>query len=88
MIIAIFMLFRQTKKQEQPELVKDDAYYRKHPKIMRVWLVEITSTDGEIQKFYVSAMTQFDAYEKADGYKYWLADERLKNKLSTFRLMP
>ena len=82
------MLFRETKKQEQPELVKDDAYYRKHPKIMRVWLVEITSTDGEIQKFYVSGMTKFDAYEKADGYSYWLADERLKNKLSTFRLMP
>ena len=82
------MLFRETKKQEQPKLVKDDAYYRKHPKIMRLWLVEITSTDGEVQKFYVSAMNQFDAYEKADSYKYWLANERLKNKLSTFRLMP
>jgi hypothetical protein len=82
------MLFRQTKKQEQPELVKDDAFYRKHPKIMRLWLVEITLTSGEIQKFYVSGMTKFDAYEKADGYSYWLADERLKNKLSTFRLMP
>ena len=55
---------------------------------MRVWLVEIASTDGEVHKFYVSAMTQFDAYEKADGYKYWLNDEKLKNKLSTFRLMP
>jgi len=82
------MLFRQTKKQEQSELIKDDAFYRKHPKIMRVWLVEITLTSGEIQKFYVSGMTKFDAYEKADGYSYWLADERLKNKLSTFRLMP
>ena len=82
------MLFRQTKKQEQPELICDDAFYRKHPKIMRVWLVEITSTDGEILQFYVSGTTQFDAYEKADGYSYWLADERLKNKLSTFRLMP
>ena len=82
------MLFRQTKKQEQSELIKDDAFYRKHPKIMRVWLVEITLTSGEIQKFYVNGMTQFDAFEKADGYSYWLADERLKNKLSTFRLMP
>jgi len=82
------MLFRQTKKQEQSELVKDDAFYRKHPKIMRLWLVEITLTSGEIQKFYVSGMTKFDAYEKADGYSYWTADERLKNKLSTFRLMP
>ena len=82
------MLFRQTKKQEQSELIKDDAFYRKHPKIMRVWLVEITSTDGEIQRFYVSGTTQFDAYEKADGYKYWLANEKLKNNLSIFRLMP
>jgi hypothetical protein len=82
------MLFRQTKKQEQPELVKNDDFYRKHPKIMRLWLVEITSTDGEVHKFYVSATTKFDAYEKADGYSFWTADVRLKNKLSTFRLMP
>ena len=82
------MLFRQTKKQEQPELIKDDAFYKKHPKIMRLWLVEITSTDSEIQKFYVSAITKFDAYEKADSYSFWTADEKLKNKLSTFRLMP
>jgi hypothetical protein len=82
------MLFRQTKKQEQSELIKDDAFYRKHPKIMRVWLVEITLTSGEIQKFYVSGMTQFDAYEKADAYSYWVTNEKLKNNLSTFRLMP
>lgn len=82
------MLFRQTKKQEQSELTLDDAFYRKHSKIMRVWLVEITLTSGEILRFYVSGMTQFDAYEKADGYKYWLANEKLKNNLSKFRLMP
>jgi hypothetical protein len=82
------MLFRQTKKQEQSELIKDDAFYRKHPKIMRLWLVEITSTDSEVLQFYVSGMTQFDAYEKADGYSYWMTNEKLKNKLSTFRLMP
>lgn len=88
MIIAISMLFRQTKKQEESELVKDDAFYRKHPKIMRLWLVEITSTDGEILQFYVSGMTQFDAYEKADAYSYWLGNDKLKNKLKMFRLMP
>jgi hypothetical protein len=82
------MLFRQTKKQEQPELRRDDAFYRKHPNIMRLWLVEITLTSGEIQKFYVSGMTKFDAYEKADSYSYWSANEKLKNNLSTFRLMP
>jgi len=88
LIIAISMLFRQTKKQEESELVKDDAFYRKHPKIMRLWLVEITSTDGEILQFYVSGMTQFDAYEKADAYSYWLGNDKLKNKLKMFRLMP
>jgi hypothetical protein len=82
------MLFRQTKKQEQPELIRNDAFYRKHPNIMRLWLVEITLTSGEIQKFYVSGMTQFDAYEKADAYSYWVTNEKLKNNLSTFRLMP
>ena len=82
------MLFRKTEKQEQPELIRDDEFYRKHPEIMRLWLVEITSTDGEILQFYVSALTQFDAYEKADSYVYWLENEKLKNKLKTFRLMP
>jgi len=58
-----------------------------HPRIARYWLVEITSTDGEILQFYVSGLTKFDAYEKADGYVYWLENEKLKNKLKTFRLM-
>lgn len=83
------MLFRETKKQEQPKSeVRDDAFYRKHPKVGRYWLVEITSTDGEILQFYVNALTQFDAYEKADGYVYWLENEKLRNILKTFRLMP
>jgi hypothetical protein len=82
------MLFRQTKKQEQPELRLDDAFYRKHPKIMRLWLLDITLTSGEVLKFYVSGMTQFDVYEKADAYTYWVTNEKLKNKLKDFRLMP
>ncbi|MFA5207308.1 MAG: hypothetical protein WC428_01495 [Candidatus Paceibacterota bacterium] len=55
---------------------------------MKYWLVEITLTGGEIQKFYVSAETRFFAEEKAYEYTYWMANEKLKNKLSTFRLMP
>jgi hypothetical protein len=55
---------------------------------MRYWLVEITLTSGEILQFYVKALTQFDAYEKAEGYTYWVSNEKLKNKLKTFRLMP
>ena len=83
------MLYRQPSSKEQPELdVRDDAFYRKHSSIARYWLVEITSTDGEILQFYVSGLTKFDAYEKADSYVYWLENEKLKNKLKTFRLMP
>lgn len=83
------MLYRQPSSKKQPELeVRDDEFYRKHPNIARYWLVEITSTDGEILQFYVSGLTKFDAYEKADSYVYWLENEKLKNKLKTFRLMP
>lgn len=55
---------------------------------MKYWLVEFTLTSGEILSFYVKALTQFDAYEKADNYTYWLDNEKLRSKLSTFRLMP
>jgi hypothetical protein len=55
---------------------------------MRLWLLDITLTSGEVLKFYVSGMTQFDAYEKADAYTYWVTNEKLKNKLKDFRLMP
>jgi hypothetical protein len=83
------MLYRQPSSKKQPELeVRDDEFYRKHSNIVRYWLVEITSTDDEILQFYVSGLTKFDAYEKADNYVYWLENEKLKNKLKTFRLMP
>lgn len=80
------MLFRQTSSKKQ--LVVKKLSPEEQAKIINYWLVEITSTDGEILKFYVSGLTQFDANEKAESYTYWLANERLKNKLSTFRLMP
>ena len=35
---------------------------------LKLWLVEITSTDGEGLQFYVSARNQFEANQKADGY--------------------
>ena len=73
------MLFRQKSSKKQP--------VAKKPKGMRYWLVEITLTSGEILQFYVKALTEFDAYEKADGYTYWVSNEKLKNKLK-FRLMP
>ena len=80
------MLFR--KKESKKQLVEKQLSPEEKAKIIIYWLVEITSTDGEIQKFYVSGLTKFDAQEKAESYSYWTANERLKNKLSTFRLMP
>jgi hypothetical protein len=78
------MLFRQTSSKKQLVLKKKKI----DEKVFRYWLVEFTLTSGEVLLFYVNGLTQFDAYEKADGYKYWIANEKLKNKLSTFRLMP
>jgi len=76
------MLYRQTSSKKQPvEKPNANAVGK------RYWLVEITSTDGEILKFYVSGLTKFDAEEKALGYSYWLGNEKLKSKLKTFRLM-
>jgi hypothetical protein len=65
---------------------EDQPVQRKKP--MKYWLVEITLTSGEILEFYVSGLTKFDADEKALGYQYWMTNEKLKSKLSKFRLMP
>jgi len=82
------MKYRETKKQEERKIVLDDDFYKKHPKVMRLWLVELSLTSGKSTQFYVMARTQFEAYEKADSYKFWLSDGKLRDKLSTFRLMP
>ena len=80
------MLFRQTSSKKQPVAKKLSP--EEQAKIINYWLVEITLTSGEILKFYVSAQTLFFAEEKAHEYACWMTDEKLKNKLSTFRLMP
>lgn len=54
---------------------------------MKYWLVEFTLTSGEVLNFYIKARTQFDAYEKADGYRFWVDDEKLKDNLRKFKLM-
>jgi len=54
---------------------------------MKYWLVEFTLTSGEVLEFYIKARTQFDAYEKADGYRFWTKDEKLLDNLRTFKLM-
>jgi hypothetical protein len=55
---------------------------------IRYWLVEITLTSGEILEFYVKAINQFEANEKADGYTELAQNGALKNYLKQFRLMP
>ncbi len=55
---------------------------------MRYWLVEITLTSGEILEFYVKAINQFEANEKADSYAVLVENDKLKNYLKKFRLMP
>lgn len=71
------MKMEKTKKQEEQP--------------MRYWLVEITLTSGEGLQFYVSAINQFEAYKKAEGYAE-IADgnETLKEyyKGLGFRLLP
>lgn len=70
------MIMRNQKKAKAP---------KKLP--MKYWVVELTSTDGDVRTFYVKARTQFDAYQKADGYQFWMENPVLKSKL-TFKLMP
>ena len=82
------MKYREIKKQEETKIVHDDDFYKKHPKVTRLWLVEISLTSGKSTQFYVTAKTQFDAYEKADGYVFWLENEKLRNELKNFRLRP
>jgi hypothetical protein len=74
------MKYRETQKQEQPKPQK--------PQGSRLWLVEISLTSGKSIQFYVKAKTQFDAYEKADGYMCWLGDNKLSECLKVFRLRP
>jgi hypothetical protein len=80
------MLYRNPKPQQEPKPKRLSP--EEEDKIFKYWLVEFTLTSGEILQFYVSGKTLFIAQEKTLGYEYWIADEKLKNKLKTFRLMP
>lgn len=55
---------------------------------IKYWLVEITLTSGEILDFYVKAINQFEANEKADDYAVLAENKSLKNCYKQFRLMP
>ena len=54
---------------------------------MKYWLVEFTLTSGEILTFYIGAINQFEAYKKADDYRFFVENETLKSKLK-FSLLP
>lgn len=82
------MKYRETRKQEESTPISKDEFHRKHPKILRYWLVEISLTSGKSTQFYVSAINEFEAYQKADGYVMWLENEKLRNELQKFRLRP
>lgn len=55
---------------------------------IKYWLVEITLTSGEILEFYVKAINQFEANQKADDYAVLAENEKLKNYYKQFRLLP
>ena len=61
---------------------KDDG---KQP--MKYWLVEFTLTSGEILQFYISAINQYEAYLKADDYRFFVDNKKLREKLK-FQLLP
>jgi hypothetical protein len=57
---------------------------------LKLWLVEITTTDGEGLQFYVSAINQFEANKKADGYAELAENKELFRCYQGmgFRLLP
>lgn len=44
------------------------------------WMVELTSTDGDVQNFYVKARTSIDARIKAEENKFKAEIPRLKKR--------
>ena len=68
-------------EQSKPQLSAEER-----KKIRRYWLVEITLTSGESTHFYVQAINQFEALQKADDYASLLENEKLRTILSKFRL--
>ena len=65
-----------------PDHFRNYDYQRFDP--IRIWMVDITLTSGEVIQFYVKARTKHDALEKAKSYIY-LAEITLKGE---FRLLP
>jgi len=80
------MLYRHPEINQQPKPKRLSP--EEEAKIFRYWLVEFTLTSGETLQFYVNGLTLFHAQEKALAYQSWMGNDKLKNELRTFRLMP
>ena len=56
---------------------------------MKYWLVELTLTSGRVRTFYVKALYEYEAYEKADYYASLVDNEQLFNTVTDkFKLLP
>ena len=56
---------------------------------MRYWLVELTLTSGRVRTFYVKAINQFYANEKADYYVEIAGNEKLFDLATeNFKMLP
>jgi len=56
---------------------------------MRYWLVELTLTSGRVRTFYVKAINQFYANQKADYYVEIAGNEKLFDLATkNFGLLP
>ena len=55
---------------------------------LKYWLVEFTLTSGEILTFYIKTINEFEAYKKADEYRFFVRNEVLLRKLKKFQLLP
>lgn len=55
---------------------------------MIYWLVQFTLTSGQIVEFYVSAINEFEANQKAQEYRYIVEVPKLLNDFGKFRLRP
>lgn len=51
-----------------------------YQEVIRYWMIELTSTDGAVQNFYVKAKNHQDALKIAEGYLYLGNTSRLRKR--------
>lgn len=56
---------------------------------LKLWLVELTLTSGDVRSFYVKAINQYEANETADYYLSIADNKQLFDSVTKdFRLLP